>query len=62
MCLKTIKKLKQIKTIMSDLLLVESKYSDGTNIIRPIKNTTKTECYKALFEIQELLNLRGRGE
>ena len=42
--------LKYIYTIMRDILLVEE---DG--IIKPVKNTSKKDVYKALYTIQNLL-------
>ena len=43
----------EIKKIMFTLLLIPE---DGK--ARPIKNTSKKECYNALFKIQELLHTR----
>ena len=45
----------KIRSIMRRLLLVPM---DGLNPI-PRKGVTKRECYRALFEIQELLNIRS---
>ena len=42
--------LKYIYTIMRDILLVKE---DG--IIKPVKNTSKKDVYKALYTIQNLL-------
>ena len=41
----------EIKSIMRQLLLI----ADGNGSARPIKNTSRHECYKALYKIQELL-------
>ena len=47
--------LERILAIMHRLLLVPM---DGANPI-PRKGTTRHECYRALYEIQELLETRG---
>ncbi len=39
-----------IKNITKDILI-----KHDVNGYRPIKNTSKEDCYKALYEIQELL-------
>ena len=49
-------KLKQIRRIVAKLLLVPSMV---TGKPRPVKNTTKQECYDALFAIQEMLETRS---
>lgn len=45
-----------IKNIMQTLLLIKD---ERTGKIRPIKNTSKQDCYDALFEIQKMLGLWG---
>ena len=48
-------KLKQIRNILRNVLLVDNGVDNSP---RPVKNTTKQECYDALYEIQELLEMR----
>lgn len=43
--------LDKIRSIMSMLLMKQEK--DGT--YKPIKNTSRKDCYKALYDIQEIL-------
>lgn len=46
-----------LKKTMKQLLIVENRQSTkGTYM--PVKNTTKNDCYKALWQIQEMLGTR----
>lgn len=53
------KKLDEIYSLMKKLLLSNK---GGLSSYRPIKNTTKTECYNVLGKIQELLQTNRIGD
>ena len=51
-----IKAVKAVK-LLDDLLVIKT---DG--IYRPIKNTTKEECYKAIYEMSKIMRGDENGE
>lgn len=48
-----------INRYMRNVLLVENRFENGVEY-RPIKNTSRNDCYKTLYIIQELLIEHGR--
>lgn len=49
-------KVSKIKNIIDNLIIIENRDYIGMEKYRPIKNTTKDDCYKALFQIKRIVN------
>ena len=55
-------KMQQIQEILQQVVVVK-KMSERSNVYyKPIKNTSKQDCYKALYEINKIIGIDGWGE
>ena len=53
--IKQIKQLVEIRTILSGMTIIHDKNKKNKDCYRPVKNTSRQDCYKALYEINELV-------
>lgn len=53
--IKQIKQLVEIRTILSGMTIIQDINKKNKDCYRPVKNTSRQDCYKALYEINELV-------
>ncbi|MBR3163564.1 MAG: hypothetical protein IKF17_05655 [Clostridia bacterium] len=53
--IKQIKQLVEIRTILSGMAIIHDINEKNNDYYRPVKNTSRQDCYKALYEINELV-------
>ena len=55
-------KIKQIQEILQQVVVVKKISERSNDYYKPIKNTSKQDCYKALYEINKIIGIDGWGE
>ena len=53
--IKQIKQLMKIREILSGMAIISDIDKNNKDCYRPVKNTSRQDCYKALYEINEIV-------